>query len=414
MSSESKVKYDCIQFLKKKGLPIIIVGASRPAEAVANACSDKGIVVSGICDSEKRKSEKSFNGLEVIHTPDLPQRYSKARFVIASQHVQECADQLTDLGYNEFYSPLELLKDYDVNKYQHRTSSAYMSSRLDVYKKSHEFYFDDSKTYMRSLDIMITTKCSLKCRNCSNLMQYYENPKNTSLENIISALDVLNKNVDYISEFRVIGGEPLMNKDWAEVVNSISKKNSEAKIFIYTNATISPKEEQLESFQGKNVNFTISDYGKLSKNADKMIERLTKYNISFAHRLAENENWMDCSSIKHHKRTTAALEEVFRQCCVKYIYTLLNGKLYRCPFIANAANLNAIPDNPANYVDLLSDTNNIKKQIRRLVKVAKFFPACDFCDGRPYDPSSKLGYDGRGMIPAGEQVTSPIPYKVYK
>ena len=33
-----------------------------------------------------------------------------------------------------------------------------------------------------------------------------------------------------------------------------------------------------------------------------------------------------------------------------YIYTLLDGKLYRCPFIANAAVLNAIPDNPANYI----------------------------------------------------------------
>ena len=63
---------------------------------------------------------------------------------------------------------------------------------------------------------------------------------------------------------------------------------------------------------------------------------------------------------------------------------------------------------------MLSNKNNIKQQIRRLVKVAKFFPACDFCDGRPYDPSSKLGYDGRGMIPAGEQVSSPMPYKAYK
>ena len=105
---------------------------------------------------------------------------------------------------------------------------------------------------------------------------------------------------------------------------------------------------------------------------------------------------------------------MFKQCCVKYIYTLLHGKLYRCPFIANAANLNAIPDNPANYVNLLVNSDNIRQQIRRLVKNAKFFPACDFCDGRPYDPSSKLGYDGRGMISAGEQVSKPIPFKEYK
>ena len=75
--------------------------------------------------------------------------------------------------------------------------------------------------------------------------------------------------------------------------------------------------------------------------------------------------------------------------------------------------LNAIPDNPANYVNLLSEQNNIKQKIRRLVKTVNFFPACDFCDGRPYDPSSKLGYDGKGMIPMGVQVSSPLPYKAY-
>ena len=142
-----------------------------------------------------------------------------------------------------------------------------------------------------------------------------------------------------------------------------------------------------------------------------MIKKLTKYNISFDRQPAED--WTDCSSIKQHKRTVSELEEVFKQCCVKYIYTLLHGKIYRCPFIANAANLNAIPDNPANYVNLLSNQNNIKQQIHRLVKVAKFFPACDFCDGRPYDPSSKLGYDGIGLISAGEQVSIPLTYKAY-
>ena len=50
-----------------------------------------------------------------------------------------------------------------------------------------------------------------------------------------------------------------------------------------------------------------------------------------------------------------------------------DGKLYRCPFIANADNLNAIPDNPANYVDLFSNENTSKK-IKLLINNRKFFP----------------------------------------
>ena len=45
-------------------------------------------------------------------------------------------------------------------------------------------------------------------------MQYYVDAKNTD-ENILRAVKSLSDNVDAISEFRVIGGEPLMNKNWS-------------------------------------------------------------------------------------------------------------------------------------------------------------------------------------------------------
>ena len=64
-----------------------------------------------------------------------------------------------------------------------------------------------NKIYMRSIDLMITTRCSLKCESCSNLMQYYVDPKNTDYENILQSLNILSQNVDEIAEFRIIGDE---------------------------------------------------------------------------------------------------------------------------------------------------------------------------------------------------------------
>ena len=239
---EKKVKYSCIQSLKDAGAPVIIVTLPEEAEAIANACRDNGITVSAFCDNETRKSSKLFCGLEVFHTPTLPERFPKARFIIAYYNIRECVEQLSALGYDEFYSPLELLENYDVSKYQHRISQSYMKTRISVWKKSHELYFDEAKIYLRSLDVMITTKCSLKCESCANLMQYYVAAKNTDHE-ILSAIEILNDNVDAISEFRIIGGEPFMNKGWAHIVNGIIEKHPERKIFIYTNGTIVPKDE---------------------------------------------------------------------------------------------------------------------------------------------------------------------------
>jgi organic radical activating enzyme len=402
----------CLEALKKSGPPVIIVVASYESEAIFNACQDHGIDVHAFCDSEKRKSQETFCDLEVVHTPSLPDRFSEARFVIASQQVQDVVDQLTGLGFGEFYSALELLEGYDVKRYEHRIAASYMETRISVYKTTHAAYFDDEKTYMRSLDVMITTKCSLKCESCSNLMQYYVDPSNVAVEQTLDAIKTLDECVDEISEFRVIGGEPLMNREWANIVNGIVEGKAGRKVFIYTNGTISPRDDQLESFVGKDINFIVTDYGRLSRNVHKLVDKLSKYDINFVAKAAEN--WLDCSSIRHHNRSRSELKEVFKQCCVKYVYTLLDGRLFRCPFIANATNLKAIPDNPNDYVDLTGVQEGMKQKIRKLVRARHFFPGCDFCDGRPYDPSSKQGYDGAGMIAPGVQTANPLPYKMYQ
>ena len=47
----------------------------------------------------------------------------------------------------------------------------------------------------------------MNCESCANLMQYYVAQKNTD-EDILKAVKILSENVDHISEYRIIGGEP--------------------------------------------------------------------------------------------------------------------------------------------------------------------------------------------------------------
>jgi len=406
------VKYDSIDSLKKNGSPIIIVSVADEAESVLYACRDAGINVEAFCDNESRKTKKLFCDLKVYHTPNLKKEFSEARFIIAHHNINDCSTQLSELGYSEIYSSLELLKNYNLSNHKHRFTQEYMKSKIAISKMAHDLYFDESKTYLRSIDVMITTKCSMNCESCANLMQYYVSPKNTD-DKILEAVDLLDKNVDYIGEFRVIGGEPLMNKNWANIVNSLADADSNRKIMVYTNGTICPKDEQLSSFKGKDINFYITDYGKnLSLNVNKMEESLKRHGIGYMRKPADN--WVDCSGIRQHNRSPSELKQVFKECCAKKLYTLLNGNLYTCPFIANAANLKAIPDNKADYVDLFSDHENLKGKLRKLINMQNFFPACDFCDGRPNDPTTALEYAGKGLIKAAEQTKERLPYTKYK
>ena len=400
-----------IKFLEKTTDPIIIYALVDEAEAIANACKVNGITVTAFCDNEIRKTEKPYWGLEVVFTPDLPKRFPKANFIIAHQSLDDCAEQLSELGYSEFYSPLKLLKDYDVSKYSYLTSQSYMKRKIENMLKLNELYFDETKTYIRSLDVVITTRCSMNCESCANLMQYYVNANNTD-EKVLQAVKNISNNVDHISEYRVIGGEPLMNKKWAEITNKIIDQDPARNVYVYTNATICPKDEQLESFKGKKINFFITDYDELSKNMDKTVEGLEKHNIPYKIRPAGN--WVDCSRIRKHNRSVQRLRQVFKECCAKELYTLISGKLFTCPFIANAAELKAIPDNRADYVDLLSNEDNLRDRITKLVKMKNFFPACDFCDGRPHAPENAKEYAGKGLIKAAKQAPSRLSFEEYK
>ena len=144
---ELKVKTD-IQSLKKEGIPIVIVGAVQESEAVANACKEIGIKVSAVCDSEPRNTEDTLRGLEIIHSPTLHKKFPKARFIIGCQHVQDVVEQLTGYGYDEFYSPLGLIENYDISKFEHSVSNSYMEKRLAVCKKTHRAYFNEEKTFL--------------------------------------------------------------------------------------------------------------------------------------------------------------------------------------------------------------------------------------------------------------------------
>ena len=89
---------------------------------------------------------------------------------------------------------------------------------------------------------------------------------------------------------------------------------------------------------------------------------------------------------------------MFAKCCGKNLFTLIDDKLYRCPFAANADNLNAIPINKSNSVKVLDTIKNIRDFAYKI----NYMEACMYCPGRSFDAPE--------IIPA-LQTKKPIEYK---
>jgi organic radical activating enzyme len=237
-------------------------------------------------------------------------------------------------------------------------------------------------------------------------MQYYRNPKDCDIDEIMRSIDAFCAVIDEVNEFRVIGGEPFMNKEMHLVVKKLIDEPKVRKIVIYTNGTIVPKEEQIESLKNGKVFFIITDYGKLSRKIDTLTQVLQQNNIAYF--ILKVEGWSDCAKMIRHQRNPEQQKKLFTDCCAKNLVTLSNGKLYRCPFAANAARLMAVPDYKEDYINVIRwpqdaiDIFEIKKRIRTFLLEKTFFETCDYCNGRPLGTPAE--------IPPAIQTKRPLEY----
>lgn len=397
-----------IQNIKSNDLPVIIFGAGIVGEAMFKACYSAGIKVECFCDNNANKTKFSEEDIKVIPVSDLKNQHKDAIFLISAADIKDVVEQLNTLGFSKWYPSGPFLNNFDVFSHKFTAPEDFVQYAVDTCLFCHDSYLTPDKLFLRSVDIIITERCSLKCRDCSNLTQYYKNPKSCSLEELVKSIDAFCAVIDEVNEFRVIGGEPFMNRDFDAVVKRLIDEPKVKKIIIYTNGTIVPPDDKIKSLKNNKILLMITDYGPLSRNLNALTQKLSSNNIAFYARKAQG--WTDCSKIKSHYRSVEQQKEIFRNCCAKNTINLSDGKLYRCPFFANAARLRAVPDYKEDYIDLFQeplDATGIvatKNKVRDYLLNKDYLKVCDFCSGRSFsDPE----------ITPAIQTTKPLEYKQY-
>ena len=96
------------------------------------------------------------------------------------------------------------------------------------------------------VEVCISPQCTLRCRDCANFMQHYDKPKPMDLAAVKSWIDALLESVDHILTFRVMGGEPLMQKQLPELMRYLIAQGKLQHIQIVTNGTLKPREEHVD------------------------------------------------------------------------------------------------------------------------------------------------------------------------
>ena len=395
-----------LEKLKTLNIGTVLFGTGFYGKLAYLALKQKGVEIECFVDENPTQHGKSLYNKEIISLEQLKKKSKEINIFLCTGYViNSLSKRLKEYKFKNLYNCIALFDDNEFKKAE--LSFSNVNNYLDVktINRKIEIYksgcaeINNKKLNIKYIDIMITEKCSLKCKDCSNLMQYYNKPINSDLNILLNSVDKIMNSVDRLYEFRVLGGEPFMNKEIGKIIKHLKKYENVSQIVIYTNGTILPKGENLEVLKDPKILMDITNYAHLSRNHDALIELCKKENIPF---LTTIPKWTDSGRINYQKKSEEKLKFMFKNCCTNDYLTLLNGKLYRCPFSANTMNLKAIPINDNEYIDLdrKITKDELKKEIIDLYHKPEYLTACHYCNGRDFTtPRIDAALQAKSSIP---------------
>ena len=396
---------------------LVIYAAGTIGKLTLNALKEKNIRVNYFCDYDSTKWNTEVENIKVISPNDL-YNLDKNTDIFVSYYVFDgYVPLLKNKGFKNLYSSASLLTEASVDAFCKKNSKSHQKLkfiRLIEYYKEMSMkddyigdYITNGKLNLKTIDIQVTEKCSLKCKDCNNLMQYYEKPKDSDMDVLLKSIDRFMQCIDNLDEFRVLGGDPFMNKELYKVINKLVTYEKCKRVIVYTNAKILPKGENLNCLKNKKVVLDITNYGEICTAHLKLVELAEKENIAFS--TVRCTEWLDSGRILPYSgKSEKELENLFNGCQQSDLISLLHGKLYRCPFSANGVNLKAIPQNDSDEVNLINDNlsvNELREQIKKLCYDKKYLTACSYCNGK--DVSTL-------RIPSATQTKKPLSYELIK
>ena len=244
----------------------------------------------------------------------------------------------------------------------------------------------------KRLSVVPTLRCTLKCKLCSNHMPEFKNPYDVSFEEMKQDIDRIFELFDYVEWLQFVGGEIFLVKHMAEVYEyCLCHKDKFSKLIIETNATIPPREAEIEALKkyGKNCEVMISDYGPLSKNIDKYIEAFEKNGIPYRSKKYYGEistqhfgGWIDNTKLEDLGETEEVVAELAKDCAQVRLENMhcFRGKLHRCSNSLFMTELGILIPNKDDYLDMRDDSLSLQEK-REII--GKFYltprKSCHYC-----------------------------------
>lgn len=378
--------------IAKTGARIFLYGAGDGASSYAKialpAIEYHGLTPACFIDDDKARWGKTYRGYEIKSVANVMSMAGEKVVFISSNYFESMAKNLDRYRANiKVFTCTQILESAPKDVFAGIMDYEEVQRRMHMHATKFRRIVNLSQCardlHLNIVDIQVTERCTMKCKDCSNLMQYYAKPRNAEVVELDRSIVNLLDAIDELSEARILGGEPFLFKELPSAMKLLQASQKVKKILIYTNATFVPKEAILQSLINEKTLVEITDYDDQSHACLDMIRAFEERGIRYiSHR---PQNWTDSARIVDMPRDEQTLTELFSRCCVNDVLTLLHGKLYHCPFSANAHNLKAIATSGQDFVDVIAlQGESLRDAIKEFYFGRNHLTACGYCLGRDY------------------------------
>lgn len=263
--------------------------------------------------------------------------------------------------------------------------------------------------------IIITQRCTLKCKKCVAYSPYYVNKAYYTYEEICRNIDAYFKVVDFVDKFTITGGEPLLHKDLPRIIEKLMEyKTQYRKVEIFTNATLFFSEEMQQVIEKNKeyLTFWVDHYGELSKQFDNLVSYLKEKGVDHVTKKYYGEDafaggWVDFGDYTQKAFTEEEIKERFNKCHypkVQFNFGMWEGEMFPCARTHRLMELGVIPKNPKEYVDLYDETKTVEEKKQTIIDILNtdILTTCAYCNG--------LCKDSERFMPAEQLTTEELQY----
>ena len=250
---------------------------------------------------------------------------------------------------------------------------------------------------MEHLGVRVTTFCNLNCKDCADLVPY-EKSCHYEYEDIVNDLDKILGVVDFIEEILLGGGEIFMYPYMNEVIEYCVRSSKIGHVFVVTNGTIMPTQENLKVLKNDRVTLRVSGYGvHVAPQRDKIMALLEEESIQTED--LKSMKWYDVGNAEYRNRTEEEMKWVWDNCSMRFCVTMCgNGKIYWC---GRQIGADLLEDYPSPKVNEIVDVRNtpqgkLAETLEDFYKT-RYISTCNYCDG--ITPRSRWIFTATQVLP---------------